>query len=146
MDVRLSPVYKSYESTLLEKGDVLVKSLTSITTLCPSHSITSQTFNFSIAEFTLRLSKLAYEDSTIIQRSMQLWGAAMGEPNGLQYLRFGHEECSVLIVWSVVKGFVVVAFKGTSPFNLTEWVLDMSLQKVAVKNGILPGALHMVSC
>lgn len=50
-----------------------------------------------------------------------------------------------MAIWSVEKNFVVLVFKGTSPYNLTEWLTDCTIRKSAAKNNVLPGLVHSVS-
>ncbi|RUS16943.1 hypothetical protein BC937DRAFT_90623 [Endogone sp. FLAS-F59071] len=47
-----------------------------------------------------------------------------------------------MAIWSVEKNFVVLVFKGTSPYNLTEWLTDCTVRKSAAKNNVLPGLVH----
>src|SRR4051794_10097413 len=60
----------------------------------------------------------------------------------LYNLPLGH---AFFVIWSVKHNFVVITFKGTSPYNLTEWLENCTLRKKASKNGVLPGLIHTVS-
>ncbi|KAI8832874.1 class 3-domain-containing protein [Chytridium lagenaria] len=47
-----------------------------------------------------------------------------------------------MAVHSVSRNFVILVFKGTSPFDLTEWLTDASMRKSSARNGVLPGLVH----
>ncbi|RUS26764.1 hypothetical protein BC938DRAFT_484141 [Jimgerdemannia flammicorona] len=94
-------------------------------------------FDFDLAEFHLQLSSLVYQPWSTVQQVFGKW-----QLPDVEFVRFGHEGCCVLVVWSVTANFVVLAFKGTSPCDLNDWLTDCTLRKGVAKNGLLPGLLH----
>ncbi|RUP45368.1 Alpha/Beta hydrolase protein [Jimgerdemannia flammicorona] len=119
--------YKRYKSKLHSKWSAIVRKL----------SQDEKTgFDFDLAEFHVHLCSLAYEPWNTVKEVFKFWEIPV------KFVRFGHEGCCVLAVWSEEHDFVVLTFKGTSPFDLTEWLTDATLRKTVAKNGVLPGLVH----
>lgn len=81
------------------------------------------------------------ESDEVVAEVFRWWNDAALD---LRYSRFGHESMVMIVLYSIPGRFVIPCFKGTSPFNLNEWVTDCSIGKSAVKNSLLPGAIHTV--
>jgi len=123
-------IYDTYATNLNGRWSDIVRALTRNFGAEPK-------FDFDLAEFFLQLSSLAYEPNEIMNQVLDReW------PPHLRHVRFGCNGCIILALWSVKDNFVVFAFKGTSPYNLTEWLEDFTLRKRAAKNGVLPGLVH----
>ncbi|RUS30441.1 Alpha/Beta hydrolase protein [Jimgerdemannia flammicorona] len=126
-----SDVYDKYDKKLTKKfWRQLIKKLTQNTQDVP--------FDLDLAEFHAVLTSLAYEPVNVVDKVIDMWNRDIG----LAYHRFGHEGCVITMVYSVQENFVVLAFKGTSVFNLTEWFTDATTRKIPAKNGVLPGLVH----
>ncbi|KAJ3206397.1 hypothetical protein HDU67_008215 [Dinochytrium kinnereticum] len=125
-------IYNEYLDELKEKDwklcDTVVQKLSG-----------SSKFDYDVASLFLHLSALIYEPTAAVEK-FQL--ALKERIPDITFIRFGREGCCVLSVFSVTRNFVIVVFKGTSPFDLTEWLTDASMRKSAARNGVLPGLVH----
>ncbi|RUP44374.1 Alpha/Beta hydrolase protein [Jimgerdemannia flammicorona] len=126
-----SAVYIEYNKKLTEKfWRQLIEKLTNDTKNPP--------FDLDLAEFHAVLASLAYEPDEVVDYVIAMWDRNIG----LTYNRFGHEGCVITMVYSVEEEFVVLAFKGTSVLNFTEWLTDFTTRKMSAKNSVLPGMVH----
>ncbi|KAJ3165469.1 glycoside hydrolase 3 protein [Irineochytrium annulatum] len=96
-------------------------------------------FDYDLAEFFLHVSTIVYEPTQVVETFLARWKESVSD---LKYARCGQEGCVFLAMWSVKRNFVVFSFKGTSPFDLTEWLTDASMRKSPPRNGLLPGLMH----
>ncbi|KAI9343864.1 hypothetical protein DFJ73DRAFT_941739 [Zopfochytrium polystomum] len=88
-------------------------------------------FNPEIAKFFIQLSALVYENREVVAGQ---WG--------LKVETIELDSCAAFIFYSIQHGFVVVAMRGVSPFDLTEFLMNAMLQKVNPEEGVLPGQIH----
>ncbi|KAJ3115133.1 hypothetical protein HDU96_001145 [Phlyctochytrium bullatum] len=86
----------------------------------------TEKFDYDLATFLLHLSALIYEPTNLIENFRAEWRNHIDD---VEFL-------------SVKSNFLVITFKGTSPFDLTEWLTDASMRKSAARNGVLPGLVH----
>ncbi|RUP51359.1 class 3-domain-containing protein [Jimgerdemannia flammicorona] len=124
-------VYKKYNEKLTNEFWLqLVEKLT--------HNTQDASFDLDLAEFHAVLTSLANEPVELVDDIIKMWNRDIG----LTYHRFGHEGCVITMVYSVQKNFVVLAFKGSSVFNLSEWLIHATTRKIPAKNSVLPGLVH----
>ncbi|KAJ1560588.1 hypothetical protein HK405_006575 [Cladochytrium tenue] len=93
----------------------------------------------SVAKLFLHLSSVVFEPNDVLQAFVT--GLKKTVPD-LEHRRFGHEGCCCLAVYSVSRNFLVLVFKGTSRYDLAEWLTDASIRKSDALNDILPGMVH----
>jgi hypothetical protein len=63
---------------------------------------------------------------------------------GLEVESMEIDSCAAFVFFSVEHSIIVVVFRGTSPFDISELLLDSMLQKVRPENDVLPGMVHEV--
>eukprot|EP01134_Creolimax_fragrantissima_P007360 CFRG7360T1 len=144
-------VYSDYQEFLLAEGrlEPLRISLSGGTS-----TQTERKPDLNLAHFFCHLCALSYEDSEVILYVLKylyrpLFGAMYGQgrdaandKSNLKFQRFGHDSLAVLAVWSVKHNFIVLTFKGTSPLDLSEWLIDSGLEKSFPQSGMLAGGVH----
>ncbi|KAJ3064835.1 hypothetical protein HDU98_011788, partial [Podochytrium sp. JEL0797] len=91
-------------------------------------------FNLAMAKLLLHLSALGYERKEVVDHFADLFG--------LKVETVGAESCSVAIFYSVQHNFIVIAFTGSSPFDLSELVSNAVMHKVKLGKEVLPGEIH----
>ncbi|KAJ3414645.1 hypothetical protein HDV05_006286 [Chytridiales sp. JEL 0842] len=109
-------------------------------------------FNVELSSFLLHLSALVYEAREVV-------GAYTYDLKDVFLLTDSHKEyysrewglemevleidsCAAFVFFSVEHQIAVVVFRGTSPFDISELMLDAMLQKVTPENESLPGMVH----
>ncbi|KAJ3165470.1 hypothetical protein HK101_000236 [Irineochytrium annulatum] len=103
-------------------------------------NVAPKKFDYDLAEFFLCLSTVAYAPTDEVKRFIDMWKT--DHIRDLNYGRYGQEGCCFLALWSVEANFVIFSFKGTSAYDLTEWLTDASMRKGPPRNGMLPGLVH----
>ncbi|KAJ3193031.1 hypothetical protein HK101_005551 [Irineochytrium annulatum] len=91
-------------------------------------------FDLDVARLFIHLSALVYENSDVIESTAKIWG--------LQYECLEQEPCAAYVFFSPLHHFAIVVFRGVSPFDLSELLIDSMLQKVRPDGHILPGMVH----
>ncbi|PRP74123.1 response regulator receiver sensor signal transduction histidine kinase [Planoprotostelium fungivorum] len=97
--------------------------------------------------FLLVMSTLAYQRRRKVNQTLDVLEKVMNATISVQRTAtFGAHILIVRIVRNNSKPgdrpIIVVAFKGTSPLDATEWFKDFSLRKTAAPYGVLPGLVH----
>jgi hypothetical protein len=117
--------------------------------------LTKCDFDLDNAILFIHLCALVYEDGVILEAALRRWH--------LEYrvVLPNRDETSTQVAWIVYhsretcglgnkcprasgrgQDFIVILFKGTSPFNWAEWMLDCTMSKIKPHGENLPGMVH----
>jgi hypothetical protein len=102
--------------------------------LAESENSNAPKWDARVARFMLHLSALAYEHPFVVDDFAEKWN--------LEKFEVLKTEFACYIYYSTNYSFVVVAFKGTSPFDLSEWLTDVMMMKIRPQGDVLPGQVH----
>ncbi|KAJ3396815.1 hypothetical protein CcCBS67573_g04944 [Chytriomyces confervae] len=91
-------------------------------------------FNVWMAKLFIHLAALSYESSEVIAHFSSLYGLEVETVAG--------DGTTVNIFYSVENNFIILAFCGSSPFDLSEFLAGAMIQKAKAEGDVLPGAVH----
>ncbi|KAJ3096665.1 hypothetical protein HDU97_005695 [Phlyctochytrium planicorne] len=91
-------------------------------------------FDQDIARLFIHLCALVYENQDVIRSVADSWG--------LQVEFIQKELSALFIFYSPSEKFVIVLARGVNPFDLSEILINATIQKVRPEAGVLPGLIH----
>ncbi|ORY52913.1 alpha/beta-hydrolase [Rhizoclosmatium globosum] len=91
-------------------------------------------FNVAVAKLLLHLSALLYERPEVVAHFADLYGFKIES--------ILTDTCGVTIFYSVECNFIVIAFAGASPLDISELLSNALIRKVQQDHSVLPGQTH----
>ena len=64
---------------------------------------------------------------------------------GLEVESLQPDTCAAFIFYSIKLNFAILVFRGSSPFDLSEFLMDSTLHKIKPDPDVLPGMVHEVT-
>eukprot|EP00276_Gloeochaete_wittrockiana_P010263 CAMPEP_0184648808 /NCGR_PEP_ID=MMETSP0308-20130426/6030_1 /TAXON_ID=38269 /ORGANISM="Gloeochaete witrockiana, Strain SAG 46.84" /LENGTH=517 /DNA_ID=CAMNT_0027081009 /DNA_START=153 /DNA_END=1706 /DNA_ORIENTATION=- len=107
-------------------------------------------YDVNVSKFLLCLCSLVYETETQVEKTLSEWDLddlvgipveANGPHPSFTMTLHSTKDTTAWLFYSQKMKFIVLAFKGTSPLNLTEWLSDASLDRVRARN-FPAGSVH----
>jgi hypothetical protein len=130
------------------------------TAYCGNHrdftsiDLTKERFDLDNAIFFLHLSALVYENKTTLAQALDQWhlrykAVLQGQSDytgcAAWIVYHSTSECQAEGMTHCVRSgqdFLVVVFRGTSPFDCVDWMTDFTMLKVKPYGESLPGMVH----
>lgn len=116
-------------------------------------NLAKREFDLDNALLFIHLCALVYEDEVVLEYVLRQWHleyrvilspdkecisqAWVIFHSSSTCAKRGHQHCP-----RAGHDFIIVVFKGTSPFNFTEWMTDLTMSKIKPHGENLPGMVH----
>ena len=116
--------------------------------------LSKREFDLDNALLFIHLCALVYEDEAVLEYILKRWHIryevifSMATDSQAWVFYHSTTTCPEGKACPRRKGkgqdFIAVVFKGTSPFNFVEWMVDFTMSKISPHDDYLPGMVHEV--